>query len=408
MKKITLLVILLVISHSLIPLIILPVGAADIITNGSFVSDLSDWTPNITDGSLQWYATGYANGGCAEYDTGESSEVNVDAYLEQSIGTINSDDVVELSFAWKKQWAGNNPSDAQLLEIIIVKPDVSTATIWSESTIYEDSGWVTVSDLDVSSDFDQTGSYSIRLRGFIDGGKGGSTSSQAYYDEIVLDVSDITPPASVTGLTNSTYEQTYINWTWTNPSDADFNHTMVYINSVWETNVSSPTAHYNDTELTANTEYEISTHTVDTTGNINSTWVNATAYTKPEIVSVSVTPTEYGFGILALNDQASTGTGGYFTATNDGNVVEDFTIRATNATDGTNVWVLASTNGPDQYKLEYSTDGTWYLVNLTATTFATDKTIGGSETVDFRITMPTSTSSHQQHSLTVTFGAVKS
>ena len=90
---------------------------------------------------------------------------------------------------------------------------------------------------------------------------------------------DTTPPASITGLANSTYAQTYINWTWTNPGDGDFNHTMVYINGSWEENVSTPLNYYNATGLSPSTNNTISTHTVDTSGNINQTWVNHTART---------------------------------------------------------------------------------------------------------------------------------
>jgi hypothetical protein len=64
---------------------------------------------------------------------------------------------------------------------------------------------------------------------------------------------------------------------WTNPSDNNFHHTMVYLNGTWQTNTSN--SYYNATNLTANTTYEISTHTVDTHENVNTTWVNQTAKT---------------------------------------------------------------------------------------------------------------------------------
>jgi len=52
---------------------------------------------------------------------------------------------------------------------------------------------------------------------------------------------------------------------------------MVYLDGVFKTNTSSP--YYNATNLTANTAYEIGTHTVDINGNVNDTWVNQTART---------------------------------------------------------------------------------------------------------------------------------
>ena len=80
--------------------------------------------------------------------------------------------------------------------------------------------------------------------------------------------------------------QTWINWTWTNPPDADFNYTVVYLDGVWKTNISDP--FYNATGLAPDTDYEIATHTVDTVGNVNATWVNQT--TKTEAVPDTTPP----------------------------------------------------------------------------------------------------------------------
>jgi len=88
-------------------------------------------------------------------------------------------------------------------------------------------------------------------------------------------------PASITNLTNITYAPTYINWTWTNPPDPDFNHVMLFLNSTFLTNITAPQNYYNATGLLPDTSYELGTHTVDTAGNINETWVNDTASTLP-------------------------------------------------------------------------------------------------------------------------------
>ena len=92
---------------------------------------------------------------------------------------------------------------------------------------------------------------------------------------------NIKPPSGITDLQNITYAQTSINWTWTNPDDIDFSHVMVYLNSVFQTNITLPINYYNATNLTADAEYTISTHTVDLNGNINQTWINHTARTAP-------------------------------------------------------------------------------------------------------------------------------
>jgi PKD repeat protein len=88
---------------------------------------------------------------------------------------------------------------------------------------------------------------------------------------------DTTPPASITNLGNNTATDISIEWTWTNPTDPDFNHTMIYQNGTFYHNVS--TAYDTWTGLTAEVEYTISTHTVDTSGNVNSTWVNRSVTT---------------------------------------------------------------------------------------------------------------------------------
>ena len=88
---------------------------------------------------------------------------------------------------------------------------------------------------------------------------------------------DTTPPASITNLQNTT-GQTWINWTWTNPADADFSYVMVYLDGTWQTNTSNP--FYNATGLDPDTYYEIGTHTVDKVGNVNMTWVNQTTKTQ--------------------------------------------------------------------------------------------------------------------------------
>ena len=90
---------------------------------------------------------------------------------------------------------------------------------------------------------------------------------------------DTTPPASISDLQNN-MGTTWINWTWDNPLDNDFNHTMVYLNGIWQTNTSD--AYYNATGLNPDTSYEIGTHTVDINGNVNTTWVNQTAKTEVE------------------------------------------------------------------------------------------------------------------------------
>ena len=91
---------------------------------------------------------------------------------------------------------------------------------------------------------------------------------------------DGTPPSPITNLTSTT-GTAWINWTWTNPSDPYFNHTELYLNGTFITNIPAPENYYNITGLLPDTSYELSTRTIDTSGNINLTWVNDTASTLP-------------------------------------------------------------------------------------------------------------------------------
>ena len=95
---------------------------------------------------------------------------------------------------------------------------------------------------------------------------------------------DRTPPASISNLLNTT-GNFWINWTWSKPSDADFNHTVVYIDGSFVTNTSS---NYYNLSTTAHATHTLSTHTVDVSGNINQTWVNYTWESGINTDSISV------------------------------------------------------------------------------------------------------------------------
>ena len=90
---------------------------------------------------------------------------------------------------------------------------------------------------------------------------------------------DITPPDSVNNLKTISYARNYINWTWIDPKAPDFARVMVYVNGKFMTNVTKGIRYYRATNLISNTPYTISSHTVDTLGNINQTWINNTAKT---------------------------------------------------------------------------------------------------------------------------------
>lgn len=96
-------------------------------------------------------------------------------------------------------------------------------------------------------------------------------------------VTDLSPPASITNLTMESNGTTWIKWNWTNPLDSDFSRVMIFIDGIFRTNVTNPTNVFNASTygFLSATPYTISTHTVDTSGNINETWVNMTNSTLP-------------------------------------------------------------------------------------------------------------------------------
>jgi hypothetical protein len=119
---------------------------------------------------------------------------------------------------------------------------------------------------------------------------------------------DLTPPSSLTNLT-PTAGTTWLNWTWLNPPDPDFNHTEIYLNGAFQTITSSE--YFNATDLTPGTEYTISTRTVDTSGNINTTWENNTASTlaadtAPPVISNVGAASDIDSAVITWNtDEAS-------------------------------------------------------------------------------------------------------
>ena len=112
---------------------------------------------------------------------------------------------------------------------------------------------------------------------------------------------DLNSPFPITNL-YSTSGTTWINFTWANPSDPDFKHTEVYLNGTFITNIPTPINYYNATGLLPDTSYQFSTRTVDTSGNINQTWVNHTARTLPDTAPHILKGDVNGDGILSSVD----------------------------------------------------------------------------------------------------------
>ncbi len=108
--------------------------------------------------------------------------------------------------------------------------------------------------------------------------------NSSWVNSTSITTNDVTAPFSVTGL-NGNPGETWINWSWTNPSDADFSHVEVYLDGVYQSDISG--TNFNSTVLTAETSYTLSTRTVDLSGNINSSWVNLSSTTTADVTTPS-------------------------------------------------------------------------------------------------------------------------
>jgi hypothetical protein len=88
---------------------------------------------------------------------------------------------------------------------------------------------------------------------------------------------DTTPSNSITGITNTSQTCNQITWTYTNPTTADFSHTLIYKDNAAQANAGNTTTTIIWSGLNPSQAYTISTKTVDLTGNVNATWTNQTA-----------------------------------------------------------------------------------------------------------------------------------
>ncbi|MFQ6120932.1 MAG: carboxypeptidase-like regulatory domain-containing protein, partial [Methanosarcinales archaeon] len=236
------------------------------------------WTESCTgNATIEWQSTG-GNPNGNMYVHVENGKQSSNCYCNQSF-TYNGlipPTYANLSFDWNRSIRNTKASSVY---VKLKRPNGTVVTLWN-NTETNDQNWTYVSQ-DITNHFNDTGTYTIILYAYIEINGMENKYARVKWDNINITISwtDTTPPESITNLQNTT-SQTWINWTWTNPSDTDFNYTIIYINDVWKENTSNN--YYNKTGLTPNTIYNISTHTVDKSGNINSTWVNQTTKTNPD------------------------------------------------------------------------------------------------------------------------------
>jgi hypothetical protein len=98
--------------------------------------------------------------------------------------------------------------------------------------------------------------------------------------EITYTVPDTTPPASITGLANTSVSCNQLFFNWTNPADADYAGMMLYRNNTQLANLTASDTGVSWDGLPGGTAITFSSRTFDTEGNVNATWVNTTTITE--------------------------------------------------------------------------------------------------------------------------------
>lgn len=166
--------------------------SADVITNGSFDTDITTgWTNSSSGAGISYWDDiifGNASGSASGItDTNRNRQFTFE--LSQSVGNINSNDNVFLSFYWYK-WSETVQASTNTMIIRIIKPAGDSTDIWTESTLpgANSSASGTITAQNVSSFFDQNGTYTIRLIGDIASGNDKNAFAKCNFDDVVLDV----------------------------------------------------------------------------------------------------------------------------------------------------------------------------------------------------------------------------
>jgi len=140
---------------------------------------------------------------------------------------------------------------------------------------------------------------------------------------------------------------------------------------------------------------------------------NVTATVTAQNISVTLTSDgSVAFGTITTSstqDTTSSGVNDTETAQNNGNITEDFNIKAGDSTN----WTLAGTADSETYTMDFCTsdcDGTptWTDVGIDPSyvTLASGVSASGTQDFDLQVGTPTSTSSYGEQSITVTIQAI--
>ena len=167
---------------------------------------------------------------------------------------------------------------------------------------------------------------------------------------------------------------------------------------------------YDDSGLSDSTLYRYRIRATNATGDGDYSSIGETT-TGAVTVSVTVGDGVIAYGFIAAGGSKSTSTGVWDTqtATNTGNVAEDFSIQGTDSAD----WTLAASAGSEQYSHAFCTAScasppTNYAALTTGgTSLASNITAGAAQAFDLNIAVPTSTSHYGSENVDVTIIATQ-
>ena len=151
------------------------------------------------------------------------------------------------------------------------------------------------------------------------------------------------------------------------------------------------------------------TYSTTASAGASGAWRGQIACFKLEIaISVSVSDSTFEFGTKPLNTWMTPQSS---VIKNDGTASENFVGRISQFNDGTNTWEIdISSNGADTTRAQWSTvsdTGPWTDISAYYTDFTIATNVAVNDSVDFwfRIQTPTSTSSYDEYSSTLTVTA---
>ncbi len=181
-----------------------PAHADQLVLNGDFKSDLSNWEPReLTKGiTTSFDGAGFENGGSLGFTISGRRSRGESSARQRITVPIKAGSTGKIEFAWRKNWTTILPLE-QRIYINLIKPDNSSVTVWTNRHVLNDNTWVTES-VDISQYLDQTGGYHISVGAAFENGNAREAVTYAWFDSIKLDIAMGLSSAPQTSFLNPT------------------------------------------------------------------------------------------------------------------------------------------------------------------------------------------------------------